>query len=104
MSTTGQQWVNLPSPGPGRRPAIRAAVSGIAAAACLAVAVATSMTVRIEMTGKPTAAELTAAASTAAAQRWERTPAGAIFPASIGYSTDLLTQETAARLGISPAT
>jgi subtilisin family serine protease len=48
----------------------------------------------------PTAAELSAAASVGAAQRWEREPASAVFPASVRYTTDLQTKETATRLAI----
>jgi hypothetical protein len=77
-------------------------VCGIAAVSCLAAAVTAGLGATAEMTRQPTAGELNAAASTGVAQRWEREPAGAIFPGSIGYSTDLLTQETATRLGISP--
>jgi hypothetical protein len=46
---------------------------------------------------------VTAAAALGLAQRWERDPAGTIFPATIGYSTSLLTNETATRVGIAPA-
>jgi subtilisin family serine protease len=51
-------------------------------------------------TREPTRAELSEAAAAAVAQRWERMPAGQIFPATIGYMTDLRTQEKASRLGI----
>jgi hypothetical protein len=46
----------------------------------------------------PTAAELSAAAATGAAQRWEREPASALFPATIKYTTDLQTSEKATRV------
>jgi type VII secretion-associated serine protease mycosin len=54
-------------------------------------------------TVKPTSAELSAAAAAGMEQRWERTPSGAIFPAAIGYTTDLSTRENAARVAIDPA-
>lgn len=50
---------------------------------------------------KPTAAQLSAAAAAAVARRWRAWPAGRIFPATLRYSSDLLTTETATRLGIS---
>jgi hypothetical protein len=75
----------------------------LAAAACLAVAIAAGGTAYAMLTRKPTSAELSAAAAAGAASRWQRSPAGEIFPAGLGYTTDLLTQETARRIGISPA-
>jgi hypothetical protein len=58
------------------------------------------MKARALATRRPTAAELTAAAERGVAQRWEREPAAAVFPAVIGYTTDLQTKETATRLAI----
>jgi len=78
-------------------------VCGMIAAASLGVAVQAARHANAESTRGPTAAELAAAARTAQAQRWERLPAGRIFPARIAYSSDLLTSETATRLGIGPA-
>ena len=73
------------------------------AVASLAVAVQAARHANAESTRGPTAAELAAAAKTALAQRWERLPAGQIFPATIKYSSDQPTSETATRLGIGPA-
>jgi hypothetical protein len=53
------------------------------------------------MDRKPTAAELSAAATVAVTGRWHSWQAGRIFPATLSYSTSLLTTETASRLGIS---
>lgn len=74
-------------------------VVGFAAAAVL-----TGRISHAEATRKPTAAELSAAEAAGLAQRWERINAGALFPASVGYSTDQNTQESASRIGIGPAT
>jgi type VII secretion-associated serine protease mycosin len=52
------------------------------------------------MTRRPTHAELTAAAAVGEAQRWERADAGALFPSTISYETDLQTSEKATRLAI----
>jgi hypothetical protein len=75
----------------------------VVAIACGAAAVVAGNVARAEQTRKPRPAELTAAAALGLAQRWERVTAGTIFPAHIGYSTDLLTQENAVRAGIGPA-
>ena len=69
---------------------------------CLAVAVFAGGRAHADQTRQPTPAEMSAAAAAGVAQRWERTPAGTIFPASIGYTTDLMTNETASRVGINP--
>lgn len=69
----------------------------------LAVAVLAGGRAHAEETRQPTAAELSAAGAAAIAQRWERTPAGEIFPSTVGYTTDLKTKETASRVGIDPA-
>lgn len=68
------------------------------------MAIAAGTQAHRELTRKPTAAELSAAAAAAVAGRWRTWPAGRIFPAGLGYSTDLLTQETARRIGVSPGT
>jgi type VII secretion-associated serine protease mycosin len=49
---------------------------------------------------RPTPAELSAAAAAGVAQRWEREDAGAIFPATVRYTSDLQTTEKATRLAI----
>lgn len=66
-------------------------------------AIVTGNIAHAELTRQPRAAELDGAAAIGLAQRWERVSVGAIFPAHIGYSTDLLTQENAIRIGIAPA-
>jgi hypothetical protein len=75
---------------------------GAAAVCCLAGAVVASSAARTALTPTPTAAELNAASATASVRRWERETAGAMFPASVPYTSDVLTQETATRLGIAP--
>lgn len=50
----------------------------------------------------PTPAERAAAAAVAVAGRWQVWPAGRIFPASLAYTTGLLTREVALRIGIAP--
>jgi hypothetical protein len=78
-------------------------VCGMIAVASLAVAVQAARHANAESTRGATPAELAAAATTALAQRWERLPVGQIFPATIGYRSELLTTETASRLGIGAA-
>jgi hypothetical protein len=68
---------------------------------CLVAALVAWGKSHAELTRKPTAAEVSAAAAQAVEQRWQTWPAGRIFPASIGYGTSLLSQETARRIGIS---
>jgi subtilisin family serine protease len=83
--------------------AVRLSACATAALAGLAVAVVAGAHARAMDTAPPTRAELSAAAAAGIAQRWERLPAGAIFPATIGYTSDLSTKETASRVGIDPA-
>jgi hypothetical protein len=78
------------------------AIAAAAGLACLVIAVVTGMTARAEQTRPPTAAELSAAARAAVAARWRAWPTGRIFPAALGYTTSLLTQEKADRVGIAP--
>lgn len=75
----------------------------VGAACCLAVAIVAGTAAHAGLTSKPTSADLSAAAAQAMADRWRSWPAGRIFPSELGYSTNLLTQETARRLGISPS-
>ena len=83
---------------------MRIAACATVAVAGVAVATFAGGRVHAEQTRQPTRAELSTAAATAVAQRWERMPAGRLFPATIGYTTDLQTKETATRLGIDPRT
>jgi hypothetical protein len=96
-----------PAAPPPRRPArLRsfAVVTSLllVAVAGLAVAVVGGLRARAELTRPPTAAERSQAAVAAVAARWQRWPTGKIFPASLSYTTSLLTQETADRIGIAP--
>lgn len=79
----------------------RLIVSGIVIVICLVVGLVAWDKSHTELIRKPTPAELSAAAAQAVELRWRTWPAGRIFPASVGYSTDLLSQETARRIGIS---
>lgn len=83
---------------------LKIAVAAGAAVVFLAVALIAGSAGDSALTRRPTAAELSSAAAAAVAQRWERLSAGQIFPGGIGYSTTLLTQETAKRVGIATST
>jgi hypothetical protein len=72
----------------------------LAGAVCLVTAVAAGSRARAEQTRPPTTAERAAAAL---AGRWRTWRAGRIFPATLGYVTNLQTREKAQRLAISPA-
>jgi hypothetical protein len=74
----------------------------IVAVLCLLAAFGTGRRAHAELTRKPTPAELSAAAALGVASRWQRWPAGQIFPTQLSYTTDLLNQETAQRDGIAP--
>lgn len=84
------------------RRALRLAVTAVAGVACLVAAVVAGRAARAAQTRPPTAAELAAAVRTATAGRWRAWPEGRIFPAALGYTTSLLTQERATRAGIAP--
>ncbi|MGE5135078.1 MAG: hypothetical protein ACM32E_19485 [Gemmatimonadota bacterium] len=56
----------------------------------------------IELTRQPTRAEVTAAGQAEVASRWQRLPAGQLFPATISYITSDATATSAARVGIAP--
>jgi hypothetical protein len=74
----------------------------LAAAVCLAVALAAGAAARADLIRKPSTAQREAAAAEAVADRWRDWPAGHIFPATLTYSTNLLTSETASRVGVAP--
>jgi hypothetical protein len=58
-----------------------------------------------ELTRGPTSAEMAAAVQQEVASRWQRLPAGRIFPATLSYATsDFNVTMTARRVGIAPAT
>jgi type VII secretion-associated serine protease mycosin len=82
---------------------VRIIACAVAAPLGLAVAVVAGGRAHAELVREPTTAELSAAAADGVAQRWEREPAGQLFPASIAYTTSLNTTETASRVGIAPA-
>jgi hypothetical protein len=69
---------------------------------CLLAAVLAGRAAIAQQTRRPTAAERAAAAATAVARRWRTWPAGRIFPATLSYTTKLLNNDTARRVGISP--
>jgi hypothetical protein len=83
----------------GRRWAAPTALIAMALA-CLAIAVAAGLGADAAATRAPTAAQRATAAATAVADRWRTWPADRIFPASLSYSTNLLTTETATRVAI----
>jgi hypothetical protein len=83
----------------GRRPVV---LLLLAAMVCLVVAVAAGTAAHADLARKPTRAQRAAAAAEAVADRWRSMPAGRIFPATLSYSTSLLTTETASRVGIAP--
>ncbi len=72
----------------------------ILAVLCLLAAFAAAGRAHAELNRQPTPAELSAAAALGVASRWQRWPAGQIFPAQLSYTTDLLNRETAQRDGI----
>src|SRR5260370_19131007 len=102
--------MNLPAsglsgdPGPtgARGRPLVALVATLAAVCCLAVAIGAGTAAHAELARKPTPAEMSAAAAAAVADRWRSWPTGRIFPAVLGYTTQLLTQEAARRVGIAP--
>jgi hypothetical protein len=95
--------VSVPADAPRRRwQAVTALIA--TAVVCAAIAIAAGVGAATDATRAPTAAQRAAAAATAVADRWRTWPAGRIFPASLGYSTNLLTTETASRVGIAPQT
>ncbi|MDR0341772.1 MAG: hypothetical protein LBI49_01435 [Nocardiopsaceae bacterium] len=57
----------------------------------------------LELTRAPTRAEITAAGTAEIASRWQRLPAGEIFPGTIRYLTAEGIHTTAVRAGIAPA-
>src|SRR5260370_21737665 len=78
-------------------------VCGMIAAASLGVAVQAARHANAESTRGPPRAGVAAAGRRAVAQRWGRLRPSQISPARIAYSSDLLTSETATRLGIGRA-
>ena len=91
-------------PGPyRRRPWMVTVAVAVLAVVCLATGIAAAGRAHAELTRKPTAAELSAAAAAGVATQWAREPAGRIFPATLPYDSDLNNRETARRAGISPA-
>jgi hypothetical protein len=103
----GQAWADHDAgiPRPARAARHRGLVITLAAfggVCCLVAAVLAGGAAIAQQTRRPTAAERAAAAATAVARRWRTWPAGRIFPATLGYTTKLLNDDTARRVGISP--
>jgi hypothetical protein len=104
----GQAWADHDagtSPPPARKVPHRGpviALTALGGVCCLIVAVLAGHAAIAQQTRRPTAAERAAAAATAVARRWRTWPAGRIFPATLGYTTRLLNDDTARRVGISP--
>lgn len=90
--------------GRARRQLLLALGAATAGVCYLALAILTGTQAHARLTRPPTTAELSAAAAIAVADRWRTWPAGRIFPAQLSYGTSQLTQETASRVGIAPAT
>ena len=99
--TLGQPILPAAPPRRRRHWALTLAI-GVAAVLLVVAAVGAVGRARAEMTRKPTPAELSAAAALGEASRWQRWPAGRIFPPTLPYTTDLLNDETARRAGIAP--
>ena len=76
-------------------------ICGVIAVGSLGIAIQAARYAHEESTRRPLAAEIAQARTTAIAQRWERLPAGVIFPATVAYTTAQDTSESATRLGIS---
>lgn len=74
----------------------------VVAVGCLVAAGLTGTAAYTTLTRQPTTAERSVAAAVAVAGRWRSWPAGRIFPSKLSYTTSLLTDETAARVGIAP--
>jgi hypothetical protein len=109
--------VNQPGPGPAwadhdtgtgppparvRHRGLAITLTAFGGVCCLLAAVLAGRAAIAQQTRRPTAAERAAAAATAVARRWRAWPAGRIFPATLDYTTKLLDNETARRVGISP--
>lgn len=99
--------MRLADPGPRRKPVKRygkkITITTLVAIAFAAGAVVSASNAHRESSRTPQAGELTTAAANGLVQRWERVTAGTLFPARVGYTSDLLNQENATRLGIAPA-
>src|SRR5579859_6391899 len=67
----------------------------------LTAGAATGLT--LELTRHATDAEISAATQAELGSRWQRLPAGTIFPATVSYSDSQGNSVTAARIGIAPA-
>jgi hypothetical protein len=93
----------MPPPRPlARRHKRVTAIVTLAGLCCAVVAVLASRAAVAEYTRRPTTAQRAAAAAAAVARRWRSWPASRIFPATLSYTTSLLNDETAHRIGISP--
>ena len=103
----GQAWADHDaatslSPVRARHRRLAISLTACGGVCCLVVAVLAGRAAIAQQTRPPTAAERAAAAAVAVARRWRTWPAGRIFPAILGYTTSLLNNDTARRVGISP--
>jgi hypothetical protein len=78
-------------------------LAGLALAGVAAVALG-GFALHKELTRPATAAEAAAAGQAEIATRWQRLPAGRLFPTTISYLSPGQQQTTALRVGIAPAT
>jgi len=85
-----------------RRKLARAVTLGLLIVVGLAGVGGGGAALALEMTRHATQAEQAAALRTELASRWERLPAGKIFPGTVGYVTLLGFNQTAQRIGIAP--
>jgi hypothetical protein len=87
-----------------RRPRWRTPVLIVLVLAGVAGLAAGGFGLHKELTRRATAAEAAAAGRAEIATRWQRLPAGRLFPATISYLSAGKQQTTAVRVGIAPAT
>jgi hypothetical protein len=91
------------SPAPGRRPRWRTPLLVLLALAGVAALAVGGFALHQELTRSATAAEAAAAGRAEVATRWQRLPAGRLFPATISYLSAGKQQVSAVRVGIAPA-
>lgn len=87
-----------------RRPRWRTPLLVVLALAGVAALAVGGFALHKELTRPATAAEAAAAGRAEIATRWQRLPAGQLFPATISYRSPGQQQTTALRVGIAPAT
>ncbi len=102
----GQAWADhdagtSPPPARARHRRLAISLTACGGVCCLVVAVLAGRAAIAQQTRPPTPAERAAAAAVAVARRWRTWPIGRIFPATLRYTTGLLNNDTAHRVGIS---